>query len=193
MRPTTPNILNVWETASEHAMRNGLSWYPRANNLARTLDGGSGLQGAGVLAALSPITPWGRNVELACTAFDLGFLAGGTLPRNIEKVNRILDGEHPLDVLAGDKVRNFFMAIFDPTSPTAVVVDRHAFDIAIGKVTNDAARVTLGRKGEYARFARAYERAGREVGYSASTVQAVTWEAWRARKGIKNTDGWYEA
>jgi hypothetical protein len=72
----------------------------------------------------------------------------------------------------------------------AVVVDRHAFDIAVGRVTNNETRYALGRKGVYGSFAKAYVRAAktiaRETGMdvSASQVQAVTWTVWRRLKGL---------
>ena len=184
MRPTTPNILATYALASSEELDNGAQWYPRAHALACELDGGDGRVGAGVLAALSPITPWSRNAVLGRRAFALGRLDGGTLSGSVRKANAILDGADPLDVLGGLKVRNFFEAIANPLSPDAVVIDRHAFDVAVGKVCVDADRGQLGRLGDYARFARAYARAGAILGTTPATVQATTWVTWRRLKGL---------
>lgn len=185
MRPTTPNILAVLDRATEGEVQAGRDWYREANDLARALDGADGRVGAGVIAALSPITPWDRNVVLAKRAFDEGRLTGGTLGNSVKAVNRILDGEEVLDVLKGLKVRNFFGSIFDPTCPVSVCIDRHAFDIAVGRVTDDRSRGTLKRVAVYESFARAYSRAAVASGLSAATVQAVTWVTWRREKGLR--------
>lgn len=185
MRATTPNILRVWETASPAERADGRDWYPAANRLAMELDGSStGRVGAGVLAALSPITGWAQNVTLARRAFAAGRLEGGTLGTSVRRANAILDGADPLDVLGGDKVRNFFAAIADPACTVSVCVDRHAHDVAVGRVCTDADRRVLGRVDGYASFARAYARAGAVLGETPATVQAVTWVAWRRSKGL---------
>lgn len=98
------------------------------------------------------------------------------------KATRILAGETPLDVLGGDKVRAFYATILDPHGYDVPVIDRHAFDIAVGRVTDEKARATLSRKGEYARFGEVYIDAARSVGVSSSQMQAITWVAWRRLK-----------
>lgn len=184
MRPTTPNILSVLALATDAERAEGIDWYPAAHRLAVELDGGDGRVGAGVIAALSPITPWSRNIVLAKRAFSEGRLTGGTLGNSVRAANRILDGEDPLDVLNGFKVRNFFGAIADPACPVSVCVDRHAFDVAVGRVCVDAERKVLGSAKVYGAHARAYARAGAASGLSPATVQAVTWTVWRRLKGL---------
>lgn len=187
-KPNSANIVRVWEQATVAELSEGMDWYRDANALAVRLSPSDPAQAAGVIAALSPMMSWGQNVNLAVRAYADG-KASGALFSNVAKANRILAGERPEDVLGGDKVRAFYGVIADPTSD-AVVVDRHAFDIAVGRVTNNDSRHALGRKGVYESFSNAYVRAAkaiaRETGMdvSASQVQAVSWTVWRRLKGL---------
>lgn len=182
-------ILDVYRQATVAELEAGMAWYADAHALASRLNPADVSGAAGVIAALSPMMPWDRNMMLAARAYEDG-TASGALYGNVAKANAILAGSNPLDVLGGDKVRNFYAAIADPTSKSAVCIDRHAFDIAVGRVTNNESRAALGRKGIYERFANAYRRAARvlskETGMDVtpSQVQAVTWLTWRRLKGL---------
>jgi hypothetical protein len=180
MRPTMPNIIKIYNAATEDHIREGLSWYRDAHALASELDPSDPDRAAGVIAALSPRESWTRNVYLATLLYERnGDLQDGTLTSNLDKARRIFNGEAPLDVLGGDKVRAFYTLISDPDNADAVCVDRHAFDVAVGRKTDDKTRQALGRKGAYDRFARAYRRAAEVLGVTPAQVQAVTWVAWR--------------
>lgn len=182
------NIVRVWEQATVKEMSEGMDWYRDAHALAVKLSPESPRHAAGVIAALSPMMDWGQNVNLAVRAYRDGY-ASGALSQSVSKATRILNGEDPDAVLGGNKVRAFYGVIADPTSD-AVVVDRHAFDIAVGRVTNNDSRHALGRKGVYETFANAYVRAAKTISkqtgmdVSASQVQAVTWTVWRRLKGL---------
>lgn len=165
---------------------------------------------AGVIAAISPRLAWRKNVEyarLAYMTFD-GMLREGvttrmtpdeaaayfagmipTLNANARKAYRILSGESSEDVLGGPKVRAFYFTIVNPSDPRAVVVDRHAIDIAFGEVMDDARRgLALGRKGSYDRVSSLYRKAAaiisRELGesWTPAQVQATTWTYWRRER-----------
>jgi hypothetical protein len=105
---------------------------------------------------------------------------------NVEKAIRIYNGEDALDVLGGNKVRSFYLAILHPTGDFPVV-DRHAFDIAVGMETDDKARRMLDRKGEYERFSDTYREAASVANIATPQIQAVTWIQWRIEKGVD----WY--
>ena len=166
---------------------------------------------AGVIAALSPRLAWRKNVEYAELAYMVhadivarknpllpqrgevteAFFAGmiPTLNANARKAFRILDGGDPDEVLGGPKVRAFYFTITNPTDPRAVVVDRHAIDIAFGEVLNDQSRgVALGRKGAYDAVSALYRKAAviisRELGevWTPAQVQATTWTYWRRER-----------
>lgn len=192
----TKRITRLYREASDDAHEYGDGWYVQAHRtcqaMARTY--GVTLETAvGVLAALSPSCHWTRNVLLAHEMFqsyDCGHMYGDA----IRKARRIVDGEAPLDVLGGDKVRSFYRNILDPYGSDDVTVDRHAFDIAVGYETDDRTRKALatggrlgnpdGQAGNYVRVADCYRRAARILGVRPHQVQAVTWCEWRDRKGI---------
>ena len=187
-RPNSARILDVYEMATVPELDAGLHWYETAHDIARGLDPRNPARAAGVIAALSPMKDWDNNVKLAERAYADG-RATGALGSNTAKANAILDGADPLEVLGGNKVRNFYKSIANPADPEAICIDRHAFDIAVGRITNDKSRTALSRVGVYDAFGRAYHRAaaviGRE-GYDilAAQLQAVTWTTWRRLKGL---------
>lgn len=179
--PSVENILSVFNQATADEIDEGTRWYAEAYLLATTLDPSNPSRAAGVIAALSPITPWERNKTLAIRAYRDG-IATGTLGANCAKANRILGDEDPLDVLSGDKVLNFYLSILGYYG--ACCVDRHAFDVAVGQVTNDVTRRILSRKGYYEHIASLYRSAARHTGYTASEIQAITWITFRRLKGL---------
>lgn len=189
--PSTRNITKIFRQTTTDDRIDGLSWYATAREVAATLDPADPARGAAVLAVLSPRTSWPQNVKLAQDAY-----AGrkvGALGANVRKAQRILDGEDPADVVTGDKVRAFWLTIVDPSDPRAVVVDRHAFDVACDEVTDDATRGRyLGRVGKYAELADLYRRAAKiiskETGQSwtPAAVQATTWVYWRRERAAAN-------
>jgi hypothetical protein len=188
-KPNAARILDVYRQATLQELQDGLDWYLDAHKLAVALDPERPHAAAGVLAALSPMKTWGKNVNMAVRAYADGYASGG-LYANCAKADAIMAGSEPLDVLGGNKVCNFYKAIADPHDGSAVVIDRHAFDIAVGRITNDKSRTALSRKGVYDQFARAYVRAAKtietETGLDISPcqLQAVTWTVWRRLKGL---------
>lgn len=172
------NIISVYRRATPAQVAEGRRWYREAHQLAAAMSGDDPWAGAGVLAALSPQTPWTRNIELARQAFATGRARGHT-GNALAKAERIMRGEHPLTVLPREsKTWHFCRAIGDPDDPDAVVIDRHAHDIAVGERYGARDR-GLSKPRRYALLARAYREAARLVGTSPSTVQAITWVVWR--------------
>lgn len=188
--PNSARIVDVWKLATVSELAEGMEWYRDAHALAVRLNPADPASAAGVIAALSPMMTWGQNVNVAVRAYADG-KASGALFGNVAKADRILAGERPEDVLGGNKVRAFYQIIADPSS-AAVCVDRHAFDIAVGRVTNNESRAALGRKGVYDRFNMAYVRAAKAIAkdtgmdVTAAQVQAVTWVTWRRLKGLSD-------
>lgn len=192
LTPHTRNVTRVFRAATAQDVADGTEWYARARRLAVALDADNVERAAAVIALVSPLTPWDRNVWLAGEAYrlhaageDVGTLLP-TLKGNARKVARVLHGEDPDAVVSGLKVRAFWRTIADPTDPRAVVVDRHAYDVAVGRVTDDATRgAGIGTPKRYEALAACYARAARILSRESgtvvlpSTVQAVTWVAWR--------------
>ncbi|QNP76166.1 hypothetical protein IAG44_39995 [Streptomyces roseirectus] len=68
----------------------------------------------------------------------------------------------------------FFRCIADPCDPDAVVIDRHAHDVAVGEIYGTRER-GLGNARRYALLAHCYREAALRLGELPSTVQSVTW------------------
>lgn len=186
------NIINKYREASPEFLKGGHEWYGRANEEATRIGGGDTARGAGIIAALSPLSDWSRNVREAQELVKTGTVKSALLPKNVEKARRIHQGEDPETVLGGHKVRNFFHNISDPTSPHAVTIDRHAYDIAMGRSFVGAGKgkraeeprpsgtmsqdLGLSALGRYKHFVRAYQSAAGELGVDIPhKVQATSW------------------
>jgi hypothetical protein len=193
--PSVSNILAVYALATADDLREGLSWYQTAHNWCRVKANGRThliKRNAGIVAALSPMNAWGNNKRKAAELISLrgqvitekGKPNGIGLGDNVAKACRIYKGADPLDVLRGDKVTAFYRTILDPQGDIDPVIDRHAFDIAVGERTNDKRRGILNRKGVYHQFAMAYRDAAKVAGIGSAQMQAVTWIAWRNIHGI---------
>jgi len=182
LTPTVSNVLDCFATADPESMVEGLTWYDDAHAFARYLSPHKISKGAGVIAALSPMMGWDSNKKQAERAFRNLTAEGLGLTRNCVKAERILYGADPLDVLSGNKVRAFYSTIVDPTGFDIPVIDRHAFDIAVGRVTDDVSRSILSRRGVYDAFGEVYVKAAKCAGVSSSQMQAVTWIVWRKNK-----------
>lgn len=206
--PSTANILRVFRAASAEDVTAGREWYARAHAAARDLAAmgdGDVTRAAAVIAVLSPSTPWQRNVALARQAYAMaadgatfdeisapGRDGGlGTIRANSRKAAALVLGADPAAVVSGPKVTAFWARIADAASGDAtyrsVVVDRHAFDIAVGRVTDDRTRsMYLSRVGgfrtvqlRYAHAASVLRRTGEAPDITPAELQAVTWVAWR--------------
>lgn len=181
-------ILHVYDLADEAHHNEGASWYwdmrdfllDMADHYNTTLR-----VAAGVTAALSPGIPYERNVLLAQDMLHKGDCRH-PYGDPIRKARRIKDGEPPLDVLRGDKVRSFYDNIIDPIGSPSVTIDRHAYAITVAEADDigprGGARVRyqdLARKGMYERVAQAYRDAAEAAWIRPSQMQAITWCAWR--------------
>jgi hypothetical protein len=176
--PSVERIIATYRAATDEQLSEGLHWYADAHSLAVALDRENPLRAAGVIAALSPLTPWERNKALAVRAFADG-VATGHMKAAMDKANRILAGEDVVAVLNAPKTSAFAATIADPTDAHAVVVDRHAMSVAIGRPSTDEDTKALALKGVYDLYADAYREAARRIGTAPSVVQAVTWVVWR--------------
>lgn len=175
------NIVSVYDRATDAEREAGMAWYNIAHDFALSLDPNNVWRAAGVIAALSPNKQWNVNVAIARKSFETGIVSGSFGVMNSQG-QRIFDGEHPLDVLNGDKVRSFCEAIATNGNGTIATVDRHAHDIAMGRVFTEKER-KIG-KVLYRTMAMHYSEAAKEVGVSVNQIQAITWVRWRNEKGI---------
>src|SRR5690242_16785833 len=186
-KPSTRNVAKAYSAASADDRVEGRSWYATARAVAESLDPADPARAAAVIAVLSPRLSWRKNVEAARNAYAGRPLR--VLGANARKAELVLAGADPEDVVSGPKTRAFWRTIADPTDPRAVVVDRHAVDVAVGCVLGDAARGRLlGRSGGYDAVADTYRRAARLLSREYGTaltpaeVQATTWLYWRRER-----------
>ncbi|MEW1922197.1 hypothetical protein [Streptomyces sp. NPDC088360] len=169
------NILDAFTRASEQQVQRGRVWYRTAHDLANLIADGNVREGAGVIAALSANKSWKENERLARGAYSAG--ASGHTRDNLAKVERIMTGADPEDVLPmSAKTGHFFRCILDPEDYDPVVIDRHAHDIAVNEIFGDSNR-GLDSKQRYALLAHCYREAALRREEIPSVVQAVTWVA----------------
>lgn len=193
--PSVDNVLAVYNRATAANLRSGLSWYLDAHNFARTVGGARAhhvARNAGIVAALSPMNHWNNNKRKAALVISLrgrivvepGKPNGIGLGANVKKAVDIYNGNEPESVLSGDKVLAFYRTILNPLGDIDPVIDRHAFDIAIGERANDKRRGILSRKGVYQEFAHVYREAAKKAGIGSAQIQAITWMQWREENGV---------
>ena len=196
----TPQVRNITKVMREIinsddvSVSQGVTWYNRARAHAALLDPNNVSRAAGILAALSPLNSWPQNMRLASEIYaeknDLGYLQ-----KNVSKARRIYAGELPLNVLGGNKVRSFFLNIVGDDSVKTVTVDRHAVDIACGRVCNDKIRQHWTSGKRYWFVADMYVRAARIINsefgteFTGAQIQAITWVWWRKNKASANHGG----
>lgn len=197
MTPVVENVLETYRSASFSAFSEGMTWYDHAHEIALLLDYDI-VRAAGVIAALSPMNEWDNNIRKANAIYALdgkvpfsedGKSNGIGLGSNVRKAIRIYEGEHPLDVIpakTSPKVLSFYRTIVNPNDTEVdPVIDRHAFDIAVGMRTDDKTREILSRKSVYQSFVNVYRYAAEIVGITPKQLQAVTWVAWKQMHGIR--------
>jgi len=186
---TTITNLALLAFKNETKALEALSWYDYAGRFCAELDKDHSLpQGttAGVVAALSPLNTWECQVKFTpgIISHAVQLLHEGKSPyhaihlsfsSNKDKAARILCGEAPLDVLGGDKVRNFFRNLTGDWE--AVTIDRHA--ISITGFTSKSADTGKLTSGVYSRLAFAFSSAAKSIGIAPAECQALTWCYWR--------------
>lgn len=183
MSQHTRNIMRVFRGCTDDDVREGMSWYREAREFAASLD--TDVERAvGVIAVLSPMVSWPRNMTLARNHY--AGIYGGCLGASTTKAQRILAGEPVESVVSGVKVSAFYAAIMGDTE--SVTLDRHAIDVAMGRTLSDDDRNAIGRsKARREPIVKAYRSAARiatrECGHTVTPaeIQAIVWVGWRKR------------
>ena len=184
------NIASVYYQANDLDIQSGMTWYTNANNICKRLAARYGYttsQVAGVMAALSPGCSWESNVVY--TERLLSYHKNGLTCEESPKVGsygrankvkawRIADGEQPLDVLGGHKVRAFFTCIDNPES-REVCIDRHAVSIVEGKPLGDKFSSYTNTEKKYNAIANDYAVVAHDLEMLPHQLQAITWVVWR--------------
>lgn len=177
MNRLADNVLAAYRTADRTLKSHGLAWYPTAAEVAAEVAQRAGipfLNGAAVLAVLSPQTSWGHNVKWAFAIAD-AHANGDPLPamglgNNLRRATLALTTLDDVERTKGTlKVHNFYGSIIG--RPGAVCIDRHAIRIAEG---TDDVETSLSDS-VYNRYADAYRAAARVLKRRVADVQAATW------------------
>lgn len=216
----TRNITRYFRSIDPAVIAEGREWYPKAFALAEKLAADylpedydyrddewarEITKAAAVIAVLSPRLAWSKNVELAQRIYrwhaEHGFKGALTmvdlswpgLKDGARKALKILEGWDVNETVKGPKVRQFWHTIVNPSDPRAVVVDRHAFAVAAGRVlTDEELGKYSGRLGTYDAVSEMYRRAAKiltlelEATITPAEVQAITWTAWRREHASKS-------
>lgn len=174
MKRMVRRIAECYHDAPPSLVLEGLCWYANAHRIAAVIADGDALAGSGVLASLSPMTSWPRNIILARMVWTLGDCPHTMRCRIMAKAIRL--GAPPLCVLCGPKVRAFHTCIVSGGDTDAVCVDRHAFDAAMGRRMRRSPRAS-----EYPAVAEAYRSAASTLSVPPPVVQATVWCVQRMR------------
>ena len=102
-------------------------------------------------------------------------------PANVNKAQRIFNGENPFDVLGGMKVRSFFHNLL--LDDSFVTVDRHAISIALYGLDKTRSGSTVATDKAYVAISNAYRNVAEKHGLPAYVVQSVTWTFKAANNG----------
>ena len=197
LSPEARNIVAMFTQATTLEVERGCNWYYEANVIAQKLGkrfNVSTEQAAGVIAALSPLNEWNRNIlnaETMLKAWNYGTAEDAlnvkcsTPPKNKEKAVRIIVGTgEPIDsILKGPKVTEFFNCIMR-NDVNDVCIDGHAYCIFMGirlalkDVPNIGVKLRRRIKQDY-RDATSFINEELGIIYSPSTVQAITWVTYK--------------
>lgn len=170
------NVIATYQKSTKEQRERGRTWYRNAHSLAVFLDETNPTRSAAIIAVLSANKRWADNVHLAEAAYDPDRPIGHTSDV-VRKVARLMAGEPAISVLPfGLKTWYFFKLIDNPDDPDAVVIDRHAHDIAVGKIYGEENR-GLSAGGRYDLLVKVYKTAAEKLSIPASVLQATVWVA----------------
>lgn len=173
------NLVKLYGSAEIVDKVLGQAWYPKARVIVAEWSETYDLSAATVacvIAALSPQNEWSRNLIQADDILANRQVSIGGIRANIDKATRIyLDrAESTLAYFPqGPKVASFALNLAG--NDTAVTVDTHAMQAAIGDVTANY-RLPWA---PYMCFASAYEIAANRVNRPAAEFQAIIWHTWK--------------
>jgi hypothetical protein len=140
----------------------------------------------GAFAALSPNISEFSNF-LALEKLMAGESEMPGYPLNIEKARRILEGEEPLRVLSGNKVRAFFLNIQAPENiANPVVVDAHMYSVWKLR-THKVTEINISDK-VYHQISKDFGIVAAQVGIRPNQLQATCWSTWKRVNNIVFSD-----
>lgn len=167
------NASEYYRDASPAAIRNGLEWYPETRAWCVRIAERHGVAidtCAALVAVLSQRKQWRGNKHEVIRALH------GHAPRTLgtvaRKVARLLQGEQPEHVIAGDKITAFYHAIMGDSD--AVVLDvwmLRAYGVENRQLTTK----------QYGTIADRLRRDAKRAGVTATVFQATVWVGVRGK------------
>lgn len=170
----------------------GVTWYARARASVQELATQHGVSvdvAAGVVAVLSPMVRWERNITEANLVLkrrrrgeDFSREGHSAFAKNIHKAYDIVDMERSAGIVSGPKVTAFWALLSGPCN--ALVIDSIAILAAVGidpnpLVTSEDAKPYFGRVRVMEQIRRAYRAVAEERELRPDQVQAIVWTVWR--------------
>jgi len=170
------NILAVYADSTPDDKARGRTWYARAQTQCAAVGEDYGVDTrtvVAVVAVLSPMVRWERNVTLARIAIETWqdgapAIDVPALNNNCHRARRILNGDLD-DVERSPKAASFYHSIMG--APSRPCVDRHAYEAATGH-PGEGAPMT---ERTYRLVAEAYREAARDLGMGVRHLQAIVW------------------
>lgn len=188
------NILDEYNQAIPSDILEGRSWYSNASFEVRQLGIKYGIthkQAALIVSALSPQLAWSLNIAYANDFLRLG-KCGHFLSCQIKAMECLSGSRTELSTNGKNalKTHNFAQLLYN-SSLDLIIIDGHAASIALGyKVTKqESDRLTTNSRGFYNLCEDAYREAATIVDEIPSSLQAITWLAYRRRTGIEDHYG----
>lgn len=191
------NILKYYALANIDEIKDGMSWYVRANEYVKELSQRFNIscsQATGIIAAFSPQTGWDLNKRYALSFLitpknRLKSLVQYNKAKKILSLNDEAKIYHSL-ALSGKayKTKAFFLNILNPELVTDVTIDRHAIAICIQDtdkveaLSDDYGKLTLS---QYNFFQYCYVQAALKLDILPQQVQAITWLTYRRLRDLK--------
>lgn len=179
----------LYRHATEGERQQGRAWYSIAREDTRNIAGRVGRDArsvAGVIAALSPNTRWGRcllDSERLCLGHGrrepVEDITVTTYHDGRWKAWRILDGEEPSTVLRGPKVTAFYRNLSGDWSVPCI--DSHAINAWHGERVVGSDLWLRNEVTTLRRVTADYTRAAETHRMTPAEFQAIIWVTWKRR------------
>lgn len=172
------NILDVFEMSTPEQREEGKQWYIKANEMCFDVSMKYLMpehQVVGILSALSPRTSWEINQRKLQEVLSKGTTFATGL--QMDKVKRIFQTDFEttvLDILNGDKTKNFYLNIRRPLSPKGVTIDTHAIRVAYKDFRREISEPSM-KPNQYRFFAEGYTSVASKLNLLPNQLQAITW------------------
>ena len=185
----------VFNSASAQDTLDGARWYAQAESMCEVLStkyGHSKMVIASVVSCLSPACSWSQNIKDANHVLELWSNGSrnpedatcSTYGNNVIKAYKILETGNPEFIGNGLKTTSFACNLAGLWNDNAVTIDRHMLGLAVGSRSTLHQKISVTAK-RYRTISEAVKRIAKNKGLEPRQVQAILWESFRTRVGLK--------